>query len=232
MNGLVHLSPAGEHFLANEEGKKLFVYDDAVYPTKPYKAGQIVKGHLTVGVGHLIKPGERFPYGEGVITEELVSELLHKDVKWAEDIIHKAVTVELNQNQYDALVSFVFNVGPGRGAKGKPGFVPGFTNSTLLRYLNAGEYELAAGHFADWHMGNGQPHLLSARRAREAALFRKPILKTAAPLLAEAAVKRAKAEASVAKVSAPALPPPPVVPSKPLLSSKALGSPKRQGKPQ
>ncbi len=223
MNGLLFLSPAGEQLLASEEGKRLYVYDDAIFPTKPYKAGQIVKGHLTVGVGHLIKPGEKFPYGEGVITEELVRELLHKDVKWAEDIIHKHVTVELNQNQYDALVSFVFNVGPGRGVKGKPGFVPGFTNSTLLRLLNAGEYELAAGQFARWHMGNGQPHLLSARRAREAALFRKPILKTAAPLLAEAAVKRAKVEVEVKTSSSP---------SEPLQSSKAPGSRKRPSKPQ
>lgn len=221
MNGLVHLSAAGEHFLANEEGKKLFVYDDAVHPTKPYKAGQIVSGHLTVGVGHLIKHDEKFPYGEGVITEQMVSDLLHKDVKWAEDIIHKHVTVELNQNQYDALVSLVFNIGPGRGVKGKPGFVPGFTNSTLLMDLNNGEYELAAGEFARWHMGNGQRYLLSARRDREAALFRKPILKTAAPLLAEAAVKRAKDEAKASSS-----------PSKPPQSSSKPGSPKRPSKPQ
>lgn len=221
MNGLVHLSPAGEHFLANEEGKRLYVYDDAVHPTKPYKAGQFVSGHLTVGIGHMIRLNEKFPYGEGVITEELVSELLHKDVAWVEEVIHKYVTVALNQNQYDALVSLVFNIGPGRGVKGKPGFVPGFTNSTLLRYLNAGEYEIAAGHFADWHMGNGQPHLLSGRRAREAALFRKPILKTAAPLLAEAAVKRAKVEATASSS-----------PSKPPQSSSKPGSPKRPSKPQ
>jgi lysozyme len=67
----------------------------------------------------------------------------------------------LNQNQWDALVSFVYNVGAGN-----------FISSTMLKLLNQGDYKGAAGEFPKWVHTNGQinPGLVR-RRAAERALF-------------------------------------------------------------
>lgn len=71
------------------------------------------------------------------------------------------VPVPLAQNQYDALVSFTFNVGAGA-----------FRSSTLRRLLDAREYGLAAGQFGRWNKQKGKVLSgLTRRRAEEAALF-------------------------------------------------------------
>lgn len=170
---MMQLSKNGEHFLANEEGKKPWVYDDG--DSKPIVTGKVLKGKPTFGVGHLIKPGEKFPVYPNEASDEMIYTLLQKDVAWAVAIVNKRVKVPLNQNQFDALVSLVFNIGDGylpREKRGTAGFVPGFQNSTLLHELNQGHYGKAADHFLDWKYGNGKPILL-ARRGRERELFLK-----------------------------------------------------------
>jgi len=81
-------------------------------------------GHLTIGYGHKIRAGESF----GTLSEPAAVALLAEDVSAAEDAINASVRVDLLQPQFDALVSFVFNVGTGA-----------FRRSTLLRKLNAGD---------------------------------------------------------------------------------------------
>lgn len=83
------------------------------------------------------------------------------DTQWAQTAVMRDVDVPLSQNQFDALVAFVFNVGE-----------PQFKGSTLLRVLNTGDYAGAAGHFAEWDHQNGKvlPGL-DVRRAQERVLF-------------------------------------------------------------
>lgn len=112
---------------------------------------------LTIGYGHTktVTPGMR-------ITEAGAEELLRQDMEWVEDAVNKAVKVPLTQDQYDALCSFTFNVGAGALRK-----------STLLRKLNAGDYEGAANEFPRWNRGGGRVlQGLVNRRADEQKLFR------------------------------------------------------------
>lgn len=85
---------------------------------------------------------------------------LVEDCAEAEGAVN-ALTCPLTQNQYDALVSFVFNVG-----------VPAFRTSTMRRLLEAREYALAAAQFPRWNKQKGVVlNGLTRRRAEEAALF-------------------------------------------------------------
>lgn len=121
------ISDDGLKFIKKEEGCVLHIYRD-------------LAGLETVGVGHLLTPDDkvtgRFING---ITDEQAIELLRSDVSKAETDIAKLVKVPLTQNQYDALCSFVFNLGG--GALGI---------STLLKLINAGEYTKAAAQFPSW----------------------------------------------------------------------------------
>jgi len=88
---------------------------------------------------------------------------LAEDVREAEDAINDLCKVSLTQNQFDALVSFVFNVGVGA-----------FKSSTLLRKLNAGDYDGAAGQFPRWNKDNGREIAgLTKRRHLEQSVFQK-----------------------------------------------------------
>ena len=112
----------------------------------------------TIGYGHTktAKKGMK-------ITERGAEELLKGDIAWAEEAVRKRVKVPLNQNQFDALVSFVFNIGEGA-----------FASSTLLRFLNEGKYQAAADQLPRWNRqkGNVLPGLTN-RRQQERALFLK-----------------------------------------------------------
>ena len=111
----------------------------------------------TIGYGHThtTKQGLK-------ITEGQAESLLRKDITWVEKAVNTLVVVPLTQNQFDALSSLVFNIGEGA-----------FSSSTLLRLLNAGDYEGAANQFLRWNKQKGVALKgLTKRREEERKLFR------------------------------------------------------------
>lgn len=119
----------------------------------------------TIGYGHLVRPGERFP---AVITKEQGRQILLGDAQNAVRAIVDLVSVPLTQPQFDALVSLVFNIGRTE-----------FSGSTLRKELNAGNYQAAADQFLVWnkaHVGGVLQEVkgLTDRRAAERALFLTP----------------------------------------------------------
>lgn len=121
----------------------------------------------TIGYGHTSDAA--FPVVKGAtITAERAEQLLMHDLEAAAAIVDGAVKVPLTDNQRGALISFVFNVGP--GGKGKPGFL----TSTLLKKLNAGQYDAVPGELAKWKYNDGKVmEGLINRRAAEAGLWAK-----------------------------------------------------------
>mgnify|MGYP006921471266 CR=1 FL=1 len=100
---------------------------------KPYKDSG---GLCTLGYGHLIEAGEFCP---DQITLEQGEKYLRDDIAKAEHIVNSTVSVPLKQNQFDALVSFTFNVGAGAWAI-----------SDTLKILNNGEYHRIPARMMMW----------------------------------------------------------------------------------
>ena len=149
-------SDAGVALICAHEGFVGRAYDD-FRPKHELKAGDTVRGTLTIGYGHT---GSDVSIGQ-TITEVQGRDILRRDLATAEGDVTGAVKVPLTQNQFDALVSFVFNVGGSN-----------FRKSTLLKKLNARDFAGAAQQFAVWNKSKGQVLAgLSKRRAAEAALF-------------------------------------------------------------
>ncbi len=137
-------SDAGFALTKKFEGLRLTAYQDQV-------------GVWTIGYGHT----GREVHGGMTITEDQADLLLHSDVAGAVACVNRAVTAGIVQCQFDALVDFVFNLGCGR-----------LLGSTLLRYVNAGEFDLAAAQFLLWdHVGGVVVPGLLARRQAEVAMF-------------------------------------------------------------
>ena len=110
----------------------------------------------TIGYGHTktAKPGMH-------ITKAGAEELLKHDLAWVEEALKKHVKVPLTQNQYDALASFVYNLGASN-----------FKRSTLLKLLNKGDYQGAADQLLRWDKQKGKVlRGLTIRRNHERNLF-------------------------------------------------------------
>ena len=141
----MHLSTTGLELLKNSEGFRARTYAD-------------IAGFRTIGFGHRQAIAEDYPAG---ITMQQAETILAADVLTAESAISRLVRVPLNQGQFDALVDFVFNLGSGRLAA-----------STLLKYLNAGNYDAAAWQLLAWdHTGSQENAGLKARREAEFRLW-------------------------------------------------------------
>ena len=119
-------------------------------------------GIWTLGIGHTsaagppeVKPGMK-------ITLQEAYDILNRDLDQYENAVNKYVKVPLTQNQFDALVGFVYNVGVGA-----------FQKSTLLKKLNAGQYSAVPGELMKWTKAGGKELAgLVRRRRAEAALWR------------------------------------------------------------
>ena len=138
-------SANGLQAIRNFEGLRLTAYQDA--------AG------FAIGYGHT---GPDVTAGM-TITRDQAEAFLAADVAGAEAAVRDQVVVPLSQSQFDALVSFTYNVGQGN-----------LSRSSLLAFLNAGDYAGAANEFARWiYDATGTVRAdLVGRRTVEANLFR------------------------------------------------------------
>lgn len=120
-------------------------------------------GVWTVGYGTTRINGKPVEKGMKITTDE-AERFLEQDLKVFEDAINQNVKVELTQNQFDALVSFVYNVG-----------VANLQKSTLLKKINLGKFSEAADEFLKWNKAKGSVLAgLTKRRKAERELFVKP----------------------------------------------------------
>lgn len=123
------ISDDGLNAIMEREGCKLVAYPDPATGGEPW----------TIGVGHTggVKEGDTCTRDEAI-------EFLRADCETAEKCINNSVRVAITKNQFDALVSFVFNIGCGA-----------FRTSTLLRKLNDGDDQGAADQFLVWNKAGG-----------------------------------------------------------------------------
>jgi lysozyme len=111
---------------------------------------------LTIGYGHTKGVTE-----DMVITQEEADQMLHDEMPEYEGYINDKVTVELNQDQFDAMVCWVYNLGSGN-----------LSSSTLLKVLNDGDYDGVPEQMKRWNKAGGKVlNGLIKRRDSEAKLF-------------------------------------------------------------
>ena len=140
---LMKLGERGTEILKYFEGCKLTAYQDSV-------------GVWTIGYGHT-----KGVYNGMTITQEEAEQMLLTELEEYEGYIENMVTVPLTQNQFDALVVWIYNLGP-----------TNFKNSTLLKELNAGNYNAAGQEITRWNKAGGKVLAgLVKRREAEAELF-------------------------------------------------------------
>ena len=152
------MSDNGIRLLTEWEGFETHIYKDAA-------------GLPTIGVGHLLTQDERSSgkifidsrrvrYADG-LTHDEVLDLFHQDIRPFERTVESGINVPLAEHQFDCLVSFCFNVGPGA-----------FSNSSLRRLLNDGGYEEVPKQLRRWVFAAGKRNRgLVNRRRKEVKLW-------------------------------------------------------------
>jgi lysozyme len=122
-------------------------------------AYQDPNGVWTIGFGHT----QGVHAGTPACTRNQALGWLDIDLHTADDALGRLVKVPLNQHEWDALTSLVYNIGQGH-----------FKSSSLLLHLNLKDKAEAAEHFMDWINTNGHPNVgLIRRRIKEKELFLK-----------------------------------------------------------
>jgi lysozyme len=142
----MNMSASGRKKLTAREGVRLKAYKDSV-------------GILTIGIGHTSMAGPPKVTSGMTITNAESDAIFARDLVKYENAVNKAVKVPLTQNQFDALTSLCFNIGPSAFAK-----------STLVKKLNAGDIQGAANAFLSWNKAGGKviPGLVTRRKAERA----------------------------------------------------------------
>ena len=120
------------------------------------EAYKCAAGVWTIGYGHI-----KGVTSDSVITQEQAEQMLVEELNEYEGYINNMVTVPLSQNQFDALVSWVYNLGGGN-----------LKASTLLKVVNSGEFKGVPEQIMRWNKAGGKVlEGLTRRRQAEADLF-------------------------------------------------------------
>lgn len=142
----MNISTKGLALIKSFEGCELEAYPDPGTGGEPW----------TIGFGHTgsVYPGQ-------TITAEEAEALLEADVEKFSQCVEEMLEVEVSQDQFDALVCFAYNVG-----------CKALRGSTLLKLVNAGEFDAAAKQFLRWNKAGGKVMAgLTRRRQAESDLF-------------------------------------------------------------
>jgi lysozyme len=141
----------GLNLIKTYEGLKLNPYLDVV-------------GVATIGYGStMYENGTKVTIHDAPITEERATQLLKNTLTKYENGVNACVHVPLTQNQFDALVSFAYNLGIGN-----------LQSSTLVKMINLKKFDVAAGEFIKWNRAGGKIiNGLTIRRIAERDLFNK-----------------------------------------------------------
>ena len=136
-------SEVGRELIKEFEGCRQVAYQDSV-------------GVWTIGYGHT-----KDVYEGQLVIKKTCDKFLEEDLDEFEGYVNKLVKVELNQNQFDALVAWTYNLGP-----------TNLKESTMLRKLNYGDYESVPDEMRRWNKAGGEVlNGLVRRRDAEANLF-------------------------------------------------------------
>ena len=146
-----HVTEAGLNLIKRFEGFSSTIY---ICPA----------GYPTIGYGHVVLAHEREQFALG-ITQAEATELLRKDVRIAERAVLRLISVPLTDGQFDALVSFTFNLGAGA-----------LQRSTLRRKVNRGEHKGVPAELMKWVWAAGKklPGLVRRRQAEGVAYASAP----------------------------------------------------------
>lgn len=129
------LSNEGRMLIERHEGRRNTAYRDAA-------------GLWTIGIGHLIKPAEAY-MRDSILTDAQINELFAADVLWAEQAVERLFPKVKRQNQFDALVSFTYNLGEGAVRNGtlddliNQGASPEAISAKWMEYTRAGDRVVA-----------------------------------------------------------------------------------------
>ena len=147
----MQINRAGLNLLESFEGWRAQAYRDAT-------------GIWTIGYGHTSMAGAPEVHPGMVISRQEGTAILMRDLEKFAEAIRPHIKVELNPNQFSALLSFAFNVGPAN-----------FRKSSVLRYVNQKRFAEVPARLALWTKAGGKVlRGLSRRRAAEGALFLRP----------------------------------------------------------
>lgn len=142
-----HITQDGLDLIKQFEGFSPTIYPDAA-------------GLPTIGYGHLLRAGEQQMFQRGISHEAAVA-LLIKDVQAAERAVLRLIAVPLTDGQFNALVSFTFNLGSGA-----------LQRSTLRRKVNHEEHEEVPDQLMRWVWAGGKKlRGLENRRRAEGILY-------------------------------------------------------------
>ena len=140
----------GRELIKRFEGKELVAYRDT-------------GGVWTIGYGHTSAAGKPEVVAGLTITDEKAEEILKQDLGQYERAVDHAIEVKMTENQFSAMVSLCYNIGPSAFAK-----------SSVAKHMNAGNLAKAASSFLLWNKDNGKVlEGLTRRREAEKKLFEK-----------------------------------------------------------
>lgn len=149
-----------DHLRASERLKQALIEEEGVRHT----VYRDVAGYPTVGVGHLVRPGDGLALGDR-ISETQARAFLDADLKSAEEAARELLAgLPVHQHEFDALVDLVYNVGPGNVSQEQ--------SPNLNQAIARGEYERIAAELEYTHAGGSYARGLDHRSERRTQMFR------------------------------------------------------------